>query len=97
MDCHISYRHQGNVLNSSPILLLIISCRPFGLELAGFEIPIEKFLLKLSKHEFSKLYFGMPVLEVYTDPDFQKTYKAVVSDPMDMKTVFQRLYTADPT
>ena len=78
-------------------ILLFVCSRPFGLDLAGFEIPIEKFLLKLSKHEFSKLYFGMPVLEIYTDPDFQKTYKAVVSDPMDMKSVFQRLYTADST
>lgn len=69
--------------------------RPVTKELEGFESSIEKMLIKLSKHEFSRYLFGLPVLEMYLDPVFRKNYQAIVSEPMDLRAVFNRLYSPE--
>eukprot|EP00924_Labyrinthula_sp_SR-Ha-C_P005006 augustus_masked-scaffold_1-processed-gene-18.1-mRNA-1 protein AED:0.45 eAED:0.45 QI:0/-1/0/1/-1/1/1/0/1321 len=70
--------------------------KPEGLVLLPQLAPMEKVLLKLSKHDFSKYSFGLPVLQLYTDALFVETYKRIISEPMDLKTVFARYYSTPP-
>ncbi|CAK9091335.1 Bromodomain-containing protein C631.02 [Durusdinium trenchii] len=58
-----------------------------------FEASSQRAILKVARTEWGKLYFGRPVLETY--PDLAQAYLAVISKPMDLRTMLQKLYAGD--
>ena len=50
-----------------------------------------KLLDRILRHEWAAPYFGVPVLEIFTDMAFYQAYTSVIAQPMDLRTVRDRL------
>mmetsp|Transcript_13911 Transcript_13911/g.24872 ORF Transcript_13911/g.24872 Transcript_13911/m.24872 type:complete len:1828 (+) Transcript_13911:133-5616(+) len=60
-------------------------------ELRDFERTCNRALLKLGKTEWGGTLFGRPVLESF--PDLHDAYTAVISNPIDLRTILEQLYS----
>ena len=57
-----------------------------------WELVVRKVLDKFRKNEWALFYFDKPVLELFTDKAFHESYLSVVSEPMDLQTIYKKLF-----
>lgn len=56
-----------------------------------WELCMRKVLDKFRKNEWALFYFDKPVLELFTDKAFHDSYLSIVSEPMDLRTIYKKL------